>query len=281
MMDCEIVRPESERELFEYMERPSYELVAGGTDVFVKMKKEDGFFPDLLVDLGRVEQAQGIINEGDQIVIGSLTTHRELVESELVRSTVPILSHAAERLGSVQIRNVGTIGGNVCNASPSGDTLVPLYLLQAKINVESRNTSRTLSIDKFIEGPGEIALNKGEYVRSITVPLSGENFLSYFKKVGRRNALEIAICSMGFLLRAEGSAVEELRLAYGSVAPTVVRVRSVEEYVRGKELTPELITEVEDLVRGVISPIDDLRAGKSYREKVALQLLHELSRFIR
>ncbi|MFW6049447.1 MAG: FAD binding domain-containing protein, partial [Candidatus Bipolaricaulota bacterium] len=165
---------------------------------------------------------------------------------------------------------------NVCNASPSADTLIPLYLYNAKVNLVNRYGRRTLPISEFIMGPGSTELTRGEYLEGVTVSKLNGEYEQVFEKVGRRSALDISVASMGYLLRQEDGVVGDFRLAYGAVAPTVLRMTKAEERLVGDELTREAVEDCKELVEEAVSPISDIRGSAEYREKVSVRLLERL-----
>lgn len=274
-MGFEILVPDSRDELFSMIEEGNYHFLAGGTDLFVQIKK--GLIsPERVIDLTEVIGGPNVENTREEVNIKATTTHRELGKSPLINEEFPVLARSARAVGATQLRNMGTVGGNICNASPSADTLIALYLLDPEVILVGRDGTRTMPLRNFIVGPGETKLTSGEFLESITVPkLSGE-FRHFFKKVGRRNALEISVCSMGFILRVSEGTVKEIRLAFGAVAPTIIRPLSVEEFLQGKTIDKGAISEAKELLKEEISPISDIRGSAKYREMVALRTLEEL-----
>ncbi|MFB6291639.1 MAG: xanthine dehydrogenase family protein subunit M [Candidatus Bipolaricaulia bacterium] len=274
-MGFDLLVPEDEPGLFSLMEEGNYHLLAGGTDLFVKMEK-DLLNPDRIIDITEVLTGPKLEKSEKEITVLATATFSEIAKSPLIRNELPVLAESARAVGATQLRNMATIGGNICNASPSADTLIALYLLDAELTLASREGERQMSVKDFITGPGETELSRGEYLKNIRLPRIGEEFSSYFEKVGRRTALDISVCSMGYLLKENGGVVEELRLAYGAVAPTVVRVTSVEEFLRGKELNEETVYRAKKLLKDRISPISDIRGSAEYRKKVAARLVERI-----
>lgn len=275
-MGFDIAVPETEEKLLSLMEETDYDLLAGGTDLFVKIEK-DLIEPDRIIDLTEAIKGPEFEDNPEEVKIQATATHGDLARSPLIKEEFPVLARSAKAVGGTQLRNMATVGGNICNASPSADTLIALYLLDAEVNLVSRNGERSLPIKSFITGPGETKLNRGEYLESITVPKLPGNFVHFFKKVGRRNALDISVCSMGFVLKKSGSVLDEIRLAYGAVAPTIIRPESVEGFLRGKEINSATISEAKDLLSEEISPISDIRGSAEYREEVVLRTLEKIN----
>jgi len=229
--------------------------------------------PELLLDITQVESLRGIQAEGSSIEIGAATLESDITHSSLVSDHVPLLGSVLRQLGSVQIRNRGTLGGNIVNASPAADSAIPLLLYDAEIQIVSSEGERWVRLEDFFTGPGRTTLESGEFVRMIRLPIPEGGFSSFFHKVGKRNALTIAIASLGTLVRLDGGVIRELRVAAGSVAPTPLRLREIEERLTGRVLEQTLITEARELVVNSISPISDVRASTDYRKNVIGDLL--------
>lgn len=274
-MGFEILVPEDQDELFSLMEEDNYRLLAGGTDLFVKIEK-DMVDPDRIIDITEVLGDTSLKNEEELVEIPATTTHGELANSSVIQDEFPILADSAEAVGAVQLRNMATIGGNICNASPSADTLIALYALNARLKLKSIAGRRTVKIEDFITGPGSIELESGEFLESVIIPKISDGYEHYFKKIGRRNALDISVCSMGFLLKLDSGEVEDVRIAYGAVGPRIIRPTALEEFLEGKSVSREILPEAKELLSDEISPISDIRGSAEYRKDVALGQLEEL-----
>ncbi|MBS3791821.1 xanthine dehydrogenase family protein subunit M [Candidatus Bipolaricaulota bacterium] len=274
-MAFELLVPEDEEALFSLMEEKDYRLLAGGTDLYVQMEK-DLLSPDRVIDITEVMAEPKIEEKKEKISILATATFQEIAESLLINRYFPVLAQSALAVGATQLRNMATIGGNICNASPSADSLIALYLLNPELVLKSSSRERQIALEDFITGPGETELFRGEYLKSLEISKISEDFSHYFEKVGRRNALDISVCTMGYILKEKDGIIEELRLAYGAVAPTVIRATSVEEYLEGKRLNQENVAEAKKLVKSEISPISDIRGSAEYREKVAARLVEKI-----
>lgn len=275
-----VLIPRTLPELWRCMsDEPAAAVYAGGTDLLVRLNRCGSELPALIC-LERIEELRTVSGTPEGIRIGAAATHRRLIESALIRERLPVLGKALKTLGSPLVRNMGTIGGNICNASPAADSLPPLYALDAVAEIRSREGTRTMPISAFITGPGETALKGGEILAAIHVGVPSGFSVHHFEKVGQRKAMAIAVASMAALLRISGSGiVEEARLAWGSVGPTVVRAADVEAALVGERLSASLCEKVSPLVRKAVSPIDDLRASADYRRTVAGNLLLRLAAF--
>jgi xanthine dehydrogenase FAD-binding subunit len=271
--------PASLEELWPLLERnPGAALLAGGSDLLVRLRQAL-VDPPALLGLERIAELRQVRDqEPGWVFLGAAATHSLLLDSYLVRERLPILAQALAVLGSPLIRNQGTLGGNLCTASPAGDTLPALYALDAQVELRSATASRRLAMGDFILGPGRTALETGEILYGVWVPTDQVWTLSHFEKVGRRQALAIAVVSLAALVSLDAAGlVRQARLAWGSVGPTVMRVPQAEQALLGQPLCLASLQQAAELARQHLSPIDDLRASAQYRRQVAGNLLLRLA----
>lgn len=249
--------------------------LAGGTDLLVAIRKgmED---PKLLVYVGELPELRVVQELPEGLEVGAALTHAELL-AHPASERLPILRQVLRTIGSPAIRAMGTLGGNLVTASPAGDSLVALYLLEARVRLVGREGERELPVREFIVGPRKTALKNGELVRSVFLPYPEGQPHSFFRKVGRRRALVIAVASLGALVWVRSGRVERVRLALGSVAPTVLRPQEAEGALVGRPVSPEAWVDVVPLLSALTHPISDLRASADYRRKVAGALLLDLA----
>ncbi|MEW6264636.1 MAG: xanthine dehydrogenase family protein subunit M [Thermodesulfobacteriota bacterium] len=281
-MSREVYLPRNLDEFRELRDRRPYAaLYAGGTDLLVRMRQ--GLLdPPALICLERIEVLKKVEDREGLLFLGAGATHAELLEHPAVRRRLPVLARALEVLGSPPIRHMGTIGGNIVTASPAGDTLPPLYTLDAEVEILSSMGSRRRKINEFILGPGRTDLKPGELLLGVLVPVDPAFHLHHFEKVGPRNALAIALVSLAALLSINDSGlIEKAKLAWGSVGPTVVTSAKVEAALVGRPLTRDTLEEAAALARAAVSPIDDLRADAEYRRAVAGNLVLRLINYTR
>lgn len=256
---------------------PGARVYAGGTDFLVQLRHRL-IDADSLICIERLTEIQGVREERDAIFIGAGTTHARLLESNIIQEHLPLLVQALETLASPPIRHMGTIGGNIVNASPAGDTLPPLYALGASLEIRSRGTTRILPIDQFISGPGHVLMGNEELLTGIRVSKPSAVGIHRFEKIGRRKSQACAIASMAALVSlSPAGIVKDIRLAWGSVGPTVVTCTEAENTLRGRPLSSDALEEAAAIVRDAVSPIDDVRAGADYRRVVAGNLLLRLT----
>jgi xanthine dehydrogenase FAD-binding subunit len=274
-MSLSFTKVRSIEELLPLLEGPGAQILCGGTDLVVKMRGGQAN-PSHLLDLSDLPELVGVAWTEDSLEVGAAVPFADLLGRQTVRDRLPILALVLSKLGSVQIRSRGTFGGNLVNASPAADSVVALLLLDARVTLTSAHGDRTLAVEEFLLGPGKTTLARGEFLRSVTLPIPDSRLVASFHKVGRRKALTIAIASLGALLHVADGRVLEARLAAGSVAPTPLRLRKVEERLTGRKLTPSVIAEARTLAAQSVSPIDDVRAGAAYRREVTADLVARL-----
>ena len=275
--NVDYVRVGSLAELGDALDRDGAFLIAGGTDLMVKMRA-GSVHPRLLVDISRVDALREISTQPSGLTIGSAALVAEILASPTVSTNYPLLATVLRSLGSAQIRNRATLGGNLANASPAADSPLALLAYDAHVTLARAGTERSLPLHEFFLGPGRTALARGEYIRSVDLPTPRTDWEVFFHKVGRRRALTIAIASAAGLVALRGRTVVDIRLAAGSVAPTPIRLRAVENLVRGQKLDGERIAAAHAAAFREVSPIDDVRATALYRRTVTADLV---ARFMR
>lgn len=234
-------------------------ILNGGTDLIVRMKDEITK-PDVVVDIKGIQELHEIsFNEDEGLTVGACVTLNELAHNKIVQEKYKILSIAAESVGSGQVRNLATMIGNNCNASPLADTSTPLLVLDAKVLVYSSKGEREVSIHDFFKGVRKTCLNVGEIVKAIKIP-AYDCLNGMFQKTSRRSKVDLStVCSSVVQID------KEIRIALGAVAPTPIRARKAEEYLKHKELTDSTIKKAAELAASDAKPIDDVRASRDYR----------------
>jgi CO/xanthine dehydrogenase FAD-binding subunit len=256
--------------------------VAGGTDLWVQ--KDLGVRPVArrLVNIRRVPEIAGISRDGNRIRLGALVTMTEILESELLQTAAPLLPATADRFASVQVRNAATVGGNIVNASPAADMVIPLLCLDAEIELASwtgkKIVTRRLKLGQFFTGPGQSKRRPEELLTSVEFDAPGKAFRAGFCKTGPRPALEIAVVSLAFATYLKDGVLNDVRIALGAVAPTPIRCPKTEKMLQGKQPDDATIAGALDMLDGEISPIGDHRASQWYRRRLArVYLEQELS----
>ena len=241
------------------------EVIAGGTDVMVDIKYKDE--PGCLVNIKRILDLAAIREDNGGVRIGPLATIHEIEESNLVRERLPLLWQAAHQFASLQIRNTATIGGNVCRASPSGETLAPLLVLDAQAELAFSDGARTEAFSAFFRGPGQTSLGAKGLLTGITVPFPAAGSHAAYLKHAVRGPMDIAMVGVAVMAtpNADKTALDDVRIGLGAVAPTPIRAARTEAMVRGKGLDAALLKEAGASAAAESSPITDQRSSGEYR----------------
>ena len=258
---------------------PTARPIAGGTDLMVALTGELGEPPERVLDLWRLDALRGIAIDGDAIVLGALTTYTEIRRSALCGEHLPVLVEAAATIGAAQIQNRGTLGGNIVNASPAGDTLPVLLAADASFVLGSVRGERIVPASAFWPAYRQTALTPDELLLRVRIPLTAGYELR-FRKVGTRRAQSISKVVMALGWRDGGPAApwRDVRLALGSVASTPIRAARTEAALEGRPPTPETADRAAEVLAAELAPIDDVRSTAEYRRLVAARVLH---RFVR
>jgi carbon-monoxide dehydrogenase medium subunit len=224
------------------------------------------------VDLNRIQELNYIKEEEGFIKIGATATHTQVAANPLT-ARIPALYDAVSRIGSPQIRNRGTITGNIVNASPAADTACPLIVHGAEIEVQSVEATNIMPIEELFVGPKINCLEPGELVTEIRIPVPPENSCSAYKRIGRRKAFTLSVVSAAAYLQVEDNVCVDTGIAFGSVAMTPLRVPEAEDMLKGKELSEENILEASEAVRDFVKPITDVRGTAEYRQDMCPVLM--------
>jgi len=258
------------------LNREECTIMAGGTDVMVLHKSGRGVplkLPKPLVFIDHLSELKRVYQNQKDLHIGACCTYSELLEHPLI--PVP-LKNAIKTIAAPAIRNRGTLGGNICNASPAGDTLPLLYVYNAKLLLRSVKGDRMVAISDFIQGPRRVKRNQNEILAEIILPsVLADGAHVVFEKVGNRNADAIAKVGFAGYIRINDARIEDVRFAFGAVGPTMVRSIDIERKLVGKTipLADADIAQVVAAFDKIIRPIDDQRSTATYRKTVALNLL--------
>jgi CO/xanthine dehydrogenase FAD-binding subunit len=265
MTALEFKSPGTLQEACRLLAKPGSRPIAGGTDVIPQMR--DGRFQAAaLVDLSRVGGLDAVEHTNGDITIGSLTTYTTMLNSPLLQAHAPFLSQVSGIVGGVQTQNRGTLGGNIANASPAGDTLPVLLALDAIVDLVSDAGERSLPLAGFLLGPGQTALRPGEIVRQVRFAPLPPEARSLFLRLGNRRGMLISVVSAALVLRVDDSElVHDCRIALGAVAPTAIRCREAETILLGRRVDAGLIDEAAAAAAAACRPIDDVRASAAYR----------------
>ncbi len=244
---------------------PNSRFIAGGTDLLVAMKRSKVPPPDALISLRNIEDLAGI-EVGDRIRIGSGVPLSDVEQHPIIAQYFPTLIASIGVLGSRQIRNVATLGGNLCNASPAADTAPPLLVHDALVELRSESQQREIPIERFFRGPGRCAVEDGEVLTAILLerPATSTDARSLFLRKGRVK-MDLAVVSIAVLVELQNGVCRKARIAAGAVAPTPLRLREVETILEGTQLTDDILIEAQEAAMTSVSPITDLRSTAEYR----------------
>ena len=276
MVEPPVVSPRSLAEAYGLLAAQPYRPLAGGTDLMVQLAGELEPAPDRVLDLWQIEELRGIAVRDGFLELGALTTYTQLQRSPACRSNVSALVEAAATIGAVQIQNRGTLGGNVMNASPAGDTLPVLLALDARLVLGSSNGEREIAALDFWPEYRRTAAQPDELLVRVRIPLLADR-TQRFRKVGTRRAQAISkvVVATGWRT-GEASVRHDVRIALGSVAPTPIRVPSVEAVLEGRRWDPAVAGEAVEALAAAINPIDDVRSTASYRREAACRVVRRL-----
>jgi carbon-monoxide dehydrogenase medium subunit len=269
-------------------------VVAGGTDVMVGIRQRK-LAPEVLISLRGLNGFDRIERDGQAVRIGSLSTHRKVAESVLIRESFSALSDAACHVGSLQIRNVATIGGNISNGLPSADTACPFLIFDTQVKIKGARGERTLLLDQFFIGPGKTALQSDEILLEFVIPSLPSHSGSCYRKIARRRAMELPVLGMAMLLAVDivnagplrealkrEATIEDLqgaldrseiycreaRIALGVVAPTPIRAKGAEAVLKGVRVTTETLRETGEKASREIKPRDTMRGSAWFRKEM-------------
>jgi carbon-monoxide dehydrogenase medium subunit len=243
-------------------------VIAGGTDLLVQIRNK-AIKPEYVIDISYMPGLDYVRYDNIQgLSIGALTTLRALERSSKLQRRYPIISQAASQLGSIAIRNMGTIGGNLCNAAPSAETAPALIGLLARVKIAAPDGERVISLEDFFTGSGSNALRKGELLVEIKVPVLPPNTKGVYLKHGIRGSIDLAIVGVAVVIILDGEVCEDIKLVLGAVAPTPMRASKAEELVKGQKVDEALIREAAQVASEEARPISDVRASAEYRKEM-------------
>jgi CO/xanthine dehydrogenase FAD-binding subunit len=279
MRRSEIVQPETIQQAVRALQGRGAVAFAGGTDLIPAMQRGEAR-PQVLVNLKGLSDLRGIRRVRGGIRIGALTRVSEVLESALVAAEFPLLVAVARDFGSAQIRNLATIGGNLCNAAPSADLALPLLALDARLAIRGPGGSREIPVSEFFRGVNRPALARAEVLTAIIIPRAPARTGAAHAKLGIRQAMDLAFVSVAaaLTLRTDGRKCRRVRIALGAVAPKPMRATMAEAKLEGEPLTLALLEEAAELAASECRPISDLRAGRDYRRKMTRVLVRRVLR---
>ena len=257
------------------LEHPEAQIIAGGSDVLVQMREGRRAGKEL-ISIYMIDAMRGVsLDEEENLRIGSLTSFSHITRDPLIQKYCGVLGEAVDQVGSPQIRNIGTIGGNTCNGVTSADSSSTLHAYEAIVELTGRDGVRRLPISQFYIKAGQVDIKPDEIQTAILIPkASYENTFGHYIKYGLRNAMEIATlgCSVNVRLSPDKRSIERCRIAYGVAGPVPMRVPSAEAVANGSETKREMIEEFAQAVLKDINPRDSWRASKAFRQHIAVEM---------
>jgi CO/xanthine dehydrogenase FAD-binding subunit len=248
--------------------------IAGGTDLMIKLKNHV-ITVDALLDVNGITEMKEIHLVKNSLHIGAAVTFTEVIESELLRKHAPLIVEASQFIGAAQIQHMGTIGGNIGNASPAGDVLSCLYAMDAELSVVNIKGERTIPISHFIQDYRKIDLKQGELIKEVIFEPLPSGSGSAFVKFGLRRSQAVSVEMVAAILQLDETVIKHAAVALGSVAPTIVRCSSAEEVLVGQPPSEELFEKASEAARIDITPVDDIRSTSNFRQYIAKPLVRE------
>lgn len=256
---------------------PSAVIIAGGSDVLIKIR-HGKLAGCSLVSIYGLEELRGIsIQDDGSIKIGALTSFSHITKNPIIQKHIPVLGEAVDQVGGPQIRNIGTIGGNISNGVTSADSAATLVALNAKLEITGPEGTRVIPISEYYVGPGKVSLRNAELLTAIYITKENyKNFTGHYIKYAMRNAMDIATlgCSVTCKLNAQKDTIEDVHIAFGVAAPVPMRCPKAEEAIKGMKISDEMLNIFSEMAKTEVNPRSSWRASKEFR----LQLVYELSK---
>lgn len=251
-------------------------ILAGGTDVIVSMR-EGKIAPKHIVNIKKIPRLDTIDSSKDgELSLGALVTIGAIETSALVRKAFPMIADAAHQLGSLPVRNRATLGGNLCNSSPSADLAPPLIALGATVKIVGPKGRRSVKLEDFFIGPGKTVLSKSEILTGLKVPKPPENSYGVFLKHGPRQCMDIATVNAAVMVTLKGKICKDAKIVLGAVAPIPMRAKQAEEEIRGRPLEVNVIHKAGQSAAKECIPISDVRGSAEYRREIVNALVTRL-----
>lgn len=246
----------------------SVKVIAGGTDLLVNMKKKV-ITADILISLDKLAQLDQLSFSNEKgLTLGAMSRIADIAASPVIKDHYPGLAVAAGKLGSPQIRNRATVGGNVCSARPAADMVGPLTAYGAVAIIATADGEREEPLEKLFKGPGQTTLKKGEFLIGFKIKTPFRNTGISYIKYGIRHAMEIAMVSVTSLVELDKGNCQASRVVLGAVAPTFIRAPKTEAYLKGKTISKAVAEQAGEMASGECSPITDIRASAEYRRQL-------------
>jgi CO/xanthine dehydrogenase FAD-binding subunit len=247
-------------------------LMAGGTDLMVGVNSRT-LEPRRVLDIWDLQELRGVELDGQHLILGALTTYTQMIEDPRIRQAAPMLRDAALEVGAVQIQNRGTLGGNIANGSPAGDTLPVLAVHEAQVHLRSAGGGRWVPFLDFYTGYRANVMRRDELIDRVRIPAQKPAQRHFWRKMGTRRAQSISKVMLAAFAETKDGVLTDLRLGFGSVAPTVIRARQTEAALLGKRIDAQALETARAAVQQDVRPIDDVRSTERFRRKVSENLV--------
>jgi carbon-monoxide dehydrogenase medium subunit len=276
-MELQYSEPTTLREAFKTLSKiEGARIFAGGTDLMVSIR-EGKIAPNHLVNIKRIPGLDKVeVNKKGDFSIGALVTVGEVETSSAIRDSFPMLTDAAHQLGSFQVRNRATLGGNLCNSSPSADLAQPLIALGAIAKIIGPRGKRSVKLEDFFTAPGRTVLKRYEILAGIKIPKPPQNSHGAFLKHGPRQCMDIATVNAAVVVEMNGKTCKQCKIVLGAVAPVPMRAKKAEAEIRGKPITDEIVRKVGETAAKECVPISDVRGSAEYRREIVNVLVCRL-----
>ncbi len=258
--------------LYKYKDE-EVKILAGGTDLLVKMKTLD-MKVDYLINIKEIPELKAVETNNQGLKIGATVPLSQLERREIIKEKYPALYEGIKSMAAIAIRNMATLPGNICNASPAGDTIPPLMVYEAQLRIESKEGERLVPVEDFLRGVGETIIRKEELVSQVIIPAPSSNSGSAFSKKSRVKA-DIAKINLAIWLEREGKTCKDARIVLGSVFIKALRAKRAEGLLKGEMVNKELLTQVARKAAEEIKPIDDVRSTAEYRTALARVMVED------
>ncbi len=259
------------------LEHPDAQILAGGSDVLVQIREGKRAGKEL-ISIYMIDEMRGVtLDENDDVRIGSLTSFSHITKNEIIQKHINVLGEAVDMVGSPQIRNIGTIGGNTCNGVTSADSASTLFAYDALIELTGKDGKRIVPIADFYIWAGEVDIHPDEIQTAIIIPKEKyTGYYGHYIKYAMRNALDITTtgCSVNVKLSADKKTFEDVRIAYGVAGPIPMRAKTAEEFIKGKPVSEQTAKEFSTQVLNDVKPRDSWRASKAFRQHLATELAY-------
>jgi len=274
-VEFEYLQPATKAEALDMLHKhEKVTILAGGTDLIVKLKTGADIKVDYMMYVKEIQEMNYVRLENNQVKIGAVTPLSFIENNEIIQDKIPALSEAIKAMAAIAVRNMGTIGGNLCNSSPAGDTIPPMTAYGAKLVLAAKDKTREVEISQFITAPGKNILEKDEMLVEVIVPVPKDFTGAAFIKKTRVKA-DISKINTAILMERSGDTCTDCKVVMGSVAATVVRIPKAEEFLKGQKVSVQLVKDAAKIVSEEIKPIDDNRSTAEYRKDIALVIMED------